>query len=471
MKKHLIIPIALLALCAVACEKNGQTLSEDSIFIKSYYPTKVLEGQEVSITGNGLDRVKAVIFPGKEGVTDFESVNSSMLKVSTPAGVESGELCLETTDGSIIKAATALSVGLPEVSVLSPSGEITAGDELSIFGKDLEFTREIIFPGSSEPLKVDALDFKRKAEDRVIVKVPVGVAEGETTLELLLCSGEKITTPAISLKDKPTGEWVNVEKTAWSGSFDLNGWANNLYILASWFPGIQPGSKLTFYFEQYGGWGQFKLNLGDWGKYNFPEVPDSSDGGQMVTTDVLGGYDVTQFSITITDNLYDPWFVSPPNKDRALIINGERIKFTKITYTVDEWHSFDEPDEPQGDDVTVLWEGSAGPIDWTDNVLGNKITLDNQALSLLEPGKIIGIDFDCSGDGSSGYNVRIMGGWWTVLPSAIADYNNEWETHAFDASETNYELTLTQEDIDILVQQQSILFCGAGIVIKRLYLK
>lgn len=471
MKKHLIIPIALLAFCAAACDTNEQSLSEDSTIIKSYYPTKVLEGQEVSITGNGLDRVKAVIFPGSESVTVFEKVSASMLKVIAPSGVEGGVLSLEAEDGSAINAAVPLTVGSPEVSVISPSDAIQAGDVLSIYGKDLEFTKKVTFPGTTEPLVVEALDFVRKAEDRILVRVPLGVSEGSASVELLLSNGKTLSTPEISLKDKPTGEWVNVEKTAWSGTFDLNGWANNLYVLASWFPGIQPGSKLTFYFEQYGGWGQFKLNLGDWGKYNFPEIPDSSDGGQMVTTDILGGYDVTQFSITITDNLYDPWFVNPPHKDRALIVNGERIKFTKITYTVDEWHSFDEPDEPQGDDVTVLWEGSAGPIDWTDNVLGNKITLDNQALSLLEPGKIIGIDFDCSGDGSSGYNVRIMGGWWTVLPSAIADYNNEWETHAFDTTETNYELTLTQEDIDILVQQQSILFCGAGIVIKRLYLK
>lgn len=459
--------IALAGLCFTACDDDEGTEAGNALTVKVFAPTKVIPGQEVVISGTGLDRVESVVFPGGVKAAVSSVTGSGEISVITPEGIDpnGGELTLES-EGESVTARLPMTVGSPAVSVLSPSDEITAGEELSIVGKDLEFFSEIIFPGKDGDISVKALDFNRKATDRIRVTVPEGVEESTASLTLLSKGGLRIQTPEISLKDKLKGQWVEVEKTAWTGEFDLNGWANNFYLLASWFPGIQPGSKITIHFKVYNGWGQFKLNLGDWGKYNWNEIPDENDGGMMVKSDMFpDGADATQWSFTLPEDVYDPWFSNPPKKDRALIINGERFILTGISYTVQEWEDFDKPAEKKD----MVWEGSIGPLDWSEN---GKLWLNADQRALFTPGKVLGIDFECPPGAADGYYVRIMGGWWTKLPSAIADFNNtEWERHEFGADETSYEITLTQEDIDILNQQESILFCGSGIVLKDVYLK
>lgn len=469
MKKQLTYILCLAAACLVmpSCDNDNEQDVSSELSVKVFSPVKVVPGQEVIISGTGLDRAETVIFPGNVKVPVASHTGSGTITVVTPDGLasEGGELQVEA-EGKTVSASVPLSVGNPAVSVLSPFEEITAGDELTIVGEDLEFIREAVFPSKDGGITVKALDFARKATSQLRIKVPIGITEGLSAISLVTVGGRTLLTPEITLVDKPTGQWVEVEKTAWSGEFDLNGWGNNFYIMKDWFPGICPGSRITFYFRIYNGWGQFKLNLGDWGKYNWPEIPDANDGGMMVTSDLLGGAEATQFSITLTDNIYDPWFTVGSPEGRCLIINGERFIMTKITYTVTQWQSFDEPaDQPKD----VVWEGSIGPLDWSE---AGKLWLKGELLAKFTPGRTMGIDFECPSGAADGYYVRIMGGWWTKLPTAIADFNNtEWERHEFSPDATNYEITLTQADIDILVQQESILFCGSGIVLKRLYLR
>jgi hypothetical protein len=113
----------------------------------------------------------------------------------------------------------------------------------------------------------------------------------------------------------------------------------------------------------------------------------------------------------------------------------------------------------KGSSETDLWKGSA-KIDW--NTSGGLVPVD---VSLLAPGKTLGLDFVC--DGASPVMRYMTGSWWI-------DFEN-WQpggNHDIDPSETNIEFVITQTDIDnIKMQGNNIHVGGQDITIKRLYIK
>ena len=68
-------------------------------------------------------------------------------------------------------------------------------------------------------------------------------------------------------------------------------------LAMSYFEVAHAGSKLIFYVEQSDAWGQIQLNDGWWanGDMYFPEI-----GGAYITTDNIGGKDVTKVELTLT---------------------------------------------------------------------------------------------------------------------------------------------------------------------------
>ncbi len=71
-------------------------------------------------------------------------------------------------------------------------------------------------------------------------------------------------------------------------------------IAARYFEQLNPGAKLIFYLEQTGNWGQVQINDGYWANADmvFPEI-----GGSYITTDNLGGKDVTRIELTLTETV------------------------------------------------------------------------------------------------------------------------------------------------------------------------
>ena len=76
MKKYslylLATIIALLSNVALtSCDDNDDINANDVLAVKSVLPTKVMEGQVVTITGTGLEKVTSVVFPGNVAVSDI----------------------------------------------------------------------------------------------------------------------------------------------------------------------------------------------------------------------------------------------------------------------------------------------------------------------------------------------------------------------------------------------------------------
>ena len=93
MKKniiHLLLASGFALLANVALTSCGETIDTDAndvLVVKSVLPTKVIEGQVVTITGTGLEKATAVVFPGNVTAKDIVKVGSGYISVTTPAGV------------------------------------------------------------------------------------------------------------------------------------------------------------------------------------------------------------------------------------------------------------------------------------------------------------------------------------------------------------------------------------------------
>lgn len=114
-----------------------------------------------------------------------------------------------------------------------------------------------------------------------------------------------------------------------------------------------------------------------------------------------------------------------------------------------------------------LWKGSLGPADWNGTIKVDLATV----LSKLAPGKVLRLDY--TAEGADYYQAQVMGGWWTILPSTFAMAGEEVgaKNAIIDCSGADHiDITLAQEDIDLLTQQGSLLICGNGIVLTEIEL-
>lgn len=104
-------------------------------------------------------------------------------------------------------------------------------------------------------------------------------------------------------------EDIPQEVTIFKGPVSLTWGDDGRFGLAmSYFEKATPGSKLIFYFEQTENWGQVQLNDGWWANADmtFPEI-----GGAYITTDNVGGKDVTRLELTLTEAVLNHILASP----------------------------------------------------------------------------------------------------------------------------------------------------------------
>ena len=239
MKKHVLyIGLALLSSIAMtSCDDSNMEDANDVLAVKSVLPTKVIEGQIVTITGTGLENATSVVFPGNVTVNDITKVGNGYISVKTPAGVsaDGGKVTVETKDESAESAVT-LTVGKPEPLRVAPlDKEIKINECVEVYGNDLEFITKAYFPGEDgNDIVVDACAFKRKATGSLYIYSPMGIKAGTAQVVIEDCSGKKYTLPEVTLSDEVSG---GGEETGgegyvqiWKGEAQINTWDDWQYL-------------------------------------------------------------------------------------------------------------------------------------------------------------------------------------------------------------------------------------------------
>lgn len=267
----------------------------------------VAAGGQITIQGENLDLVSAVIFTGEvEG--EIISQSPEQLIVSVPALAQSGSVTFKMVNGEQVSALN-LTINQPCHIVSSLEEDFEAGKEMIVEVENGELLTGV---------KINGVEVTHTLEgNRLKIQVPA-TAGANTSLELI-SSGVSATYTVSFAKVIWTGEYplpVNPDG-GWNGNQEL-GW--NGYDWSS----VQPGTIITVYYTLDMEETNWQIKLGGcaigWGE--LPTIPSQSlEAGS------------TKFSATLNEEDLEVLRRRSPddNKMYGLVVSGCNFTMTKVT--------------------------------------------------------------------------------------------------------------------------------------------
>lgn len=336
MKKTIqLVSLCLLGmLCLGSCTKNKEEVAGRELSIKVFSPTRIAPGGTVSVSGTGLDKVKAVTLAGHR-ITDFKVVNAHMLYADVPvsASPAKGTVSVDTGDDQA-DAKVELEIVIPTVTGCNPNDKVDGGTNMTVFGTDLDMVTEAQFPGG---LVVPSIDFLRKSNHQVVIPVPMKVPTGEGVATLKTVGGTALTTPVVQFVKKRTGHYEDVELTIYDTPYEVT-YSKPLYIMKEWYDDWQIDMVISVYVRQKGSdKTEIKLLAGDGSDYKLPDPPFKNSQWYTSWT----GSEVIRF--VLTQKLWDDcWDDAKLYKGRAFRFSGKNYYVDKITLSATVWVWDDE---------------------------------------------------------------------------------------------------------------------------------
>lgn len=256
----------------------------------------VAAGGQITIQGENLDLVSAVIFSGEvEG--EIISQSPEQLVVSVPALAQSGSVTFKMTNGEQVSALN-LTINQPCHIVSSLEDDFEAGKEMIV-----EVANGELLTG----VKINGVEVKY-ARDGIQLKIQVLETAGANSILELVSSDVSVKYTVSFAKVIWTGSFVTT--SAWEGNQDL-GWGN--YDWSS----VQPGTIITIYYTLNQAVTDWQLKLG------------CANGWAELPTIPIKGLEAgsTRFSATLTA---DDLRVLSQNND-GLLVSGCNFTMTKVT--------------------------------------------------------------------------------------------------------------------------------------------
>lgn len=262
----------------------------------------VAAGGQITIQGENLDLVSAVIFTGEvEG--EIISQSPEQLIVSVPALAQSGSVTFKMANGEQVSALN-LTINQPCHIVSSLEDDFEAGKEMIVEVENGELLTGV---------KINGVEVTHTLEGNQL-KIQVPATAGANTSLELISSGVSATYTVSFAKVIWTGEYplpVNPDG-GWNGNQEL-GW--NGYDWSS----VQPGTIITVYYTldmEETNW-QIKLGGCAIGWNPLPTIPSQSlEAGS------------TLFSATLTA---EDLLVLSQDNNAGLVVSGCNFTMTKVT--------------------------------------------------------------------------------------------------------------------------------------------
>ena len=258
----------------------------------------VAAGGQITIQGENLDLVSAVIFSGEvEG--EIISQSPEQLVVSVPALAQSGIVTFKMTNGEQVSALN-LTINQPCHIVSSLEDDFEAGKEMIVEVANGELLTEVKINGVTVTHTLEGTQLK--------IKVPE--TAGANSILELVSSDVSVKYTVSFAKVIWTGSFVTT--SAWEGNQDL-GWGN--YDWSS----VQPGTIITVYYTLDMEETNWKIKLGGCaiGWNPLPTIPSQSlEAGS------------TRFSATLTA---EDLLVLSQDNNAGLVVSGCNFTMTKIT--------------------------------------------------------------------------------------------------------------------------------------------
>ena len=479
----LMLSIALAGVFTACTPQEIDQNVEAGLGIKAFFPTKVVAGQPMTVNGPGMSEVNEVVFPDGVSVTAIEHVGNDMLRVVAPSGISSagGKLIVRTADDQA-ESRQDLTLGHTVVSGFSKQDgeEIGGGEQLTIFGTDLEFISrvELIDPDGN-PLILEDEDFYRKGTSNVIITIPKKIFDGTWKGKFYTFDGREFDLPELTYTSATDGgHWETVETVIWQNpTSDIVDWGNVNYRFGldghdgnnecdATFPqDIWDKIKTeTFYVVLTGDNPQIRVTTG-WWSVNLT-ADDIQPGNELLADNGDGTW-------TLTVNLTGAPDLVALLDEQHLLFTGSGYVPTKILFKEDIWVDGGGHSEIV---KTSIWKNATSDVvDWGN--VNYRFGLDghdgNNECDATFPqdvwDKIKTETFHVLLTGENP-QIRVTTGWWSV--NLTADDIQPGNELLADNGDGTWTLTVNltgAPDLIALLDEQHLLFTGAGYIPLEIY--
>lgn len=165
------------------------TISEP-IVLASFSPESVRPGDVLTIQGDYLNLIQAVIFSSNVSVWDslFISRSKEKIELKVPDAAQTGLIAVSNGDEIpiVVESEKELAVAVPKALQLAPN-PVKAGTALTITGTNLDLARQVGFEGTSP-----VASFISQSADKIEVLVPAEAHDGK----VLMIPGSFVEVPS-----------------------------------------------------------------------------------------------------------------------------------------------------------------------------------------------------------------------------------------------------------------------------------
>ena len=490
----------ILAAALTGCSLEEQVESADlGLHIKVFFPTKVVEGQPMTINGSGFSEVTEIVFPGGEAgdvvVTDFQIVSNDMIRVDAPAGIaaEGGKIIVRTAEKSV-ESPLPLTLGETKISGYSveEGQQVDGGSQITIYGTDLEFINGVeLFDADGNPALIEDKAFVRKSTSNIIFTVPKKVYEGTFVGKVHTIDGKTFEMPELTYKPASDGGYIETVQhviwenpdpegngaVSWSGQYRFYGEGNAdtngeciAMIAADHWNIIKTG---TFYlkFAPAADAYQIRANTG-WWSFDGEGVHDIHVGDERIIDNGDGTFTL---AYTLSEEPLASGILGLID-EQHLLFTGTGYTPLMLYYTEDVW-------VPGGSVEIVrtsIWknDGSVGAAAWSGSPYrfamegkdGNNECVAEIPAETWEKMKTTPFMVDIQ-PAADWFQIRILDGWWSVGNVDTNDITPNYEGLVDNGDGTfTFVVDLpSKPDLIPVLDDQHLLFAGDGFTILEMY--
>jgi len=165
----------------------------EPISISSFDPATIKPGQTLTINGDYLNLVGAVMFTLDVSVdsTEFLTQTRKQITLVVPPAAQTGKIAVSNgaADPIIVYSATPLAVKLPAFTTITPN-PVKAGTALTITGTDLDLVKTVVLGGAKR-----VTSFTSQSATELVLTVPADAKDGVVTM--IPASGVNVASDAI----------------------------------------------------------------------------------------------------------------------------------------------------------------------------------------------------------------------------------------------------------------------------------
>jgi hypothetical protein len=501
--KHIInylgalLAVVLIGATFTACSDEDAQSANVGLGIKTFFPTKVVTNQPMTINGSGFNGVTEIEFPGGKKVTDFEIVGNDMIRVNAPSGIaaDGGKIIVRTADDEA-ESHMSLTLGHTYVTGYSkqPGEKATGGELIDVFGSDLEFINGVeLLDADGVPQLIDHKDFYRKGTYKLTIRLPKkNIYKGTFVGILHTYDGQSIPMPELAYEPgADEGHWETVKTTIWKNEDpDGNGVVNWSGTYRFGLDGHDGNNECIATFPE-DVWNTLKTGT----FYILYSAPDP-----------------TQYQIRVTNGWWDTqWMgkdndIAPWNMAERIIDNGDGTFYIEVNFgddplvgTLDEKHLlltgsgytpleiYTEEDiwidGPGGDQEvkTVIWTGDGTTaVNWNgvyrfglDGHDGNNECIATFPEDIWNRLKTETFYVKYTVADPTQYQIRVTNGWWDTQwmgkDNDIAPWNMA-ERIIDNGDGTFYiEVNLGDDPLVGTLDEKHLLLTGSGYTPLEIY--